>query len=127
MITNKKIVLASILSLLFTIFAILQLNDPDPEIWGTIYFAVAILCLVSPWGKYSGKVWRLVYYGAIVALSIGILLYVPDLINWVKLGTPTIVGKMKADEPHIEYVRELGGLMICLVALIYCRKTMKLN
>lgn len=27
-------------------FAILQLNDPDPYIWFTIYFIIALICLL---------------------------------------------------------------------------------
>jgi hypothetical protein len=37
----------------------------------------------------------------------------------MRMGMPTIVGSMKAEEPHIELVREFGGLLLAVAALVY--------
>ena len=36
-----------ILFILFVIFAILQLNDPDGLLWFSIYFIVSLICLYN--------------------------------------------------------------------------------
>ena len=39
------------------------------------------------------------------------------MVEWARLGFPTIVGEMHASSPHIEVVREFLGLFIAVIAL----------
>lgn len=104
-----------ILTLLFILFAVVQLNDPDPWLWVAIYGLVAGVSGFAIFKKYSKGV---VYLGiAICIIGIGILF--PELINWMKMGTPNIAETMKAERSYIEFVREFFGLAISLVALLF--------
>lgn len=104
-----------ILTILFTLFAGWQFNDPDPWIWVSIYGMVAMISGAAVFRKHNLVV---VYIGiAICVLGIGILF--PELINWVRMGTPDIAETMKTDRPYIEFVREFFGLIISLAALLF--------
>ena len=101
------------LTILFFLFAIVQFNDPDPWLWVAIYGLVAGVSAGAILGKYN-KV--LVYLGiAICVLGIGILF--PEVVSWIKMGTPDIAESMKTEKLYIEYVREFFGLVIALLAL----------
>jgi hypothetical protein len=50
----------------------------------------------------------LIIYGSIL---------IPEIINWIKKGMPSIVQSMEAGKAHIEYTREFFGIIICLVTL----------
>jgi len=104
-----------ILTVLFALFAIVQMNDPDPWLWVAIYGMVAGISGFAIVGKYSKGV---VYLGiAICVIGLGILF--PELINWVKMGTPNIAETMKTEKSYIEFVREFFGLGISLAALLF--------
>ena len=103
------------LSILFVLFAFLQLNDPDWYIWTPIYFWVAI-SILAIYTKYD-----LTAYYRMLALIflIGFLSYIPEMIDWVDKGMPSITSSMKAEKPYIESVREALGLLICSGAMGY--------
>ncbi len=104
-----------ILTVLFALFAIVQLNDPDPWLWVAIYGLVAGISGFAIVGKYSKGV---LYTGiAICVIGLGILF--PDLIDWVKMGMPNIAETMKTEKSYIEFVREFFGLGISLGALLF--------
>ena len=108
-------VLNIIITILFFLFAIIQFNDPDPWLWVAIYGLVGVISAGTIFNKYF-KI--SIYVGiAICILGIGILF--PELINWVRMGTPNIAETMKTDRPYIEFVREFFGLIISLIALVY--------
>jgi hypothetical protein len=46
-------VAAGLVGVLFVLFAALQLNDPDPEVWATFYGAAALVCFAAA----SGHSW----------------------------------------------------------------------
>jgi len=104
-----------ILTLLFILFAVVQMNDPDPWLWVAIYGLVAVVSGFAISKKYNKGV---IYVGiAICIIGIGILF--PEFINWVKMGTPNIAETMKTERSYIEFVREFFGLGISLVALLF--------
>jgi len=107
--------LAIFFALLFALSAALQLNDPDPLLWFLAYAAVAVL-----WGSAAfGRFYRPFTVILLLVLTVWMLTFVPDFVAWVRMGMPTIVGSMKAEEPHIELVREFGGLFLAVAALVY--------
>lgn len=103
------------LTLLFVLFAVFQMNDPDPWLWVAIYGLVAGVSGFAIYQKYSKGV---VYVGiAICIIGLGILF--PELINWIKMGTPNIAETMKTERSYIEFVREFFGLGISLAVLLF--------
>ena len=104
-----------ILAILFLIFGLVQFNDPDPWAWVSLYFFVAGVCAFAAFGRYN----KYVLLGGIGLCVVWTLALLPEFINWIQMGMPTIVGKMKAEEPHIEFTREFLGLFICIATLGY--------
>lgn len=104
-----------ILAGLFVIFALVQLNDADGWKWMFLYFFVAGILAFGAWERRDRNV-----IGAAIGLSgIWLLTLIPDFIQWVSMGMPTIVDSMKAEAPHIELTREFLGLVLCLGVLIW--------
>lgn len=104
-----------ILTILFLLFAYFQINDPDPWLWVAIYGMIAGISGFAIFQKYSKGV---IYLGmAICIIGLGVLF--PELINWVKMGTPNIAESMKTEKSYIEFVREFFGLVIILATLIF--------
>ncbi len=104
-----------ILAVLFALFAAVQYNDPDPFGWIAVYGAVAALCALGAMGR--APRW------ALLAVAIVVLIWMvtlaPDMLDWARMGFPTIVGSMKAEAPHVEVVREFLGLLVALLALFH--------
>jgi len=104
-------------SILFILFAALQLNDPDPWVWIPLYLLAAGLCGY----RFAGKV-----KPGLERISIGIyivyalfLLFVRDgVVDWFdEHDAENLVQSMKATKPWIENTREFGGLLIMVVVL----------
>ena len=74
------------LSLLFILFAVVQYNDPDPWIWIVLYGFVALVSAMAFFEKYNKTILVL---GMIICI-IGIGLLIPDFIDWLKKGAPSI-------------------------------------
>ncbi|MBL7963531.1 MAG: transmembrane 220 family protein [Flavobacteriales bacterium] len=103
------------LALLFAVFAYIQLNDPDPEWWFTYYAVISVLCALAATGRFV----RSALIGMIIITLIWAAILVPEFVAWARMGAPTIVGSMKAEAPHIEFVREFLGLLIGLFTLLF--------
>lgn len=104
-----------ILTALFVLFAVVQLNDPDPYLWVIIYGAVAVISGFAVVGKYNKTI--ILSIAGICVIWMATL--IPGVIDWIDKGMPTITGSMKAESPHIEFVREFLGLLIILLALVF--------
>ena len=108
-------ILNILLTILFVLFAIVQMNDPDPLLWVVIYGLVAVVSGLAILGKYYKGI---VYLGiAVCVIGLGILF--PELINWIRMGTPNLAETMKTERSYIEFVREFFGLGISLAALVF--------
>lgn len=107
-----------IIGVIFIIFALVQYNDPDPWIWIFIYGLVGIIYLASI--NFSIPKW--VIFVVMFSLIISVAYYLPKAMNWFNEGMPSIIGEMKATSPHIEWMREFLGLIICLLAIIWLYK-----
>ncbi|MEO6039877.1 MAG: transmembrane 220 family protein [Saprospiraceae bacterium] len=101
-------ILHSFLSIVFLLFAALQYNDPDPLQWMLLYGGVALHFALAAMGRlYRPAVWLWLA----VALAWAAFL-LPDFINWLRMGEPSIVATMKAETPWVELTREFLGLLI---------------
>jgi hypothetical protein len=104
-----------VLAVLFVLFAVVQYNDPDPYIWAPIYLFVAGICYYASKGKYFQKV--LLIGG--IPIFLYMISYIPDFVDWVNMGMPSIVETMKANRSYVELTREFGGLVICVAVLVF--------
>jgi hypothetical protein len=103
------------LTVIFILFALVQYNDPDPYIWAPIYLFCAWVTGSAAMGKYNTN---LILIGSLPIIAYT-LDYIPDFIDWIKMGMPSIVETMKANKPYVELTREFGGLVICVAALAF--------
>ena len=103
------------LAALFVLFAAVQYNDPDPYIWAPIYLFCAWVCGYAAMGKYNQKIILI----GLIPITLYMIFYIPDFIDWIKMGMPSIVETMKADKLYVELTREFGGLLICIAALVF--------
>ncbi len=100
-------VLNIMMALLFTLSAIVQLNDPDPVQWFLIYAAGALICAMSAAKASHG--WQAPALIGLTALVWGV---------WIMVHLQTgfawghIAEKMKAETPAIEESRETLGLFL---------------
>ena len=121
---NSKVI-HYILAGLFTLFAAVQYNDPDPWLWILIYGAVAIVAFFK-------VQFVQINFGPLILTLILILLFyaftfVPSVIDFFDSSNKSdLVGKMKAEDPWIEGTREFGGLLIAIIVLNYLKRS-KIN
>lgn len=94
---------------IFLLFAAWQYNDPDPLRWAAMYGYTAVCFGLTALGKQQN--W--LFIAGLVISGIWMATLLPDFIDWVKMGAPTITGTMKAESPHVELTREFLGLLIC--------------
>lgn len=102
---------------LFVLFAALQYNDPDPQVWIPIYLAAAWLCYEA--FRNSSKGWFYAVCTIVYLGYAGFLFFTADgVLSWVtQHNEENLVQTMKATKPWIEQTREFGGLLIVLVTL----------
>ncbi len=112
--------LMKIFSLFFTIvfilFAVVQLNDPDPVIWVAIYLFSAYTAFCSFRNYYNPMLLMIL----VVAYAIGTIAWFPEgsVSEWI--NTEEKAKSLEMKMPFIEEARESMGLAICfLVNLIY--------
>jgi len=108
-------VLNIVLTLIFLVFAGLQLNDPDPIHWTLGYLAIAVSCALAAFGKYP-KWW---FWGVAAIIGVWMLTASPAFFRWVRGGFPNITGQMEDSRPIIEETREFLGLLIALAVMLY--------
>lgn len=107
-----------IIGILFLVFAAVQMNDPDPWLWIIAYSIVGLIAIVS-----SFKVLpKPIYLILIIIFAVSSAYYVPLMMEWVRDGMPSIVGEMKATTPHIEWMREFLGLILCLGSMVWLNR-----
>ena len=99
---------------LFSLCAYWQLNDPDWNRWVAAYGVVAFVAVRC----YFGGLRFIVPLLPAVVLFGWWCTYVPEFIQWLSDGMPTITGSMKAEAPHIELTREFFGLLIIWATLV---------
>jgi Transmembrane family 220, helix len=108
-------ILNIVLCVIFLSFWGVQYNDPDPYLWMPIYAFVAWVCGLAAVKRYNKG---LIFIGLCI-LTVYTLTYIPAVIDWVKMGMPSLVETMKAEKKYIELAREFGGLVMCDLALLF--------
>lgn len=109
-------VISFLLFLLFTTFAWVQINDPDPVLWIIAYLVVAAVCLARTF-NYSWKYINLTIHIGFVVAS---LFFLGGVWEWLNTDDKSeIFGEMVYKKPYIEQTREFLGLTIAAIAMFY--------
>lgn len=120
--SKQKKITNIILCILFIIFAILQLNDPDGILWFAIYFIVAIICIYNNFKPIP----RLFLVVTIVVLLAYAIFHFSLFIDYLKTeNKEEIFGEMVYEKPYLEGTREFIGLLIAAFGVMYQLKIRK--
>ncbi|RRB02649.1 transmembrane 220 family protein [Larkinella rosea] len=92
---------------LFTLFAGLQYNDPDPQVWIPIYGFAAIASFMALGN--AGRPW---FYSAA-----GVVFWGSAIYWWPPQFEGFLLNEMGMKTINIELARESGGLAICGLAM----------
>lgn len=111
-----------ILSIIFLLFALVQLNDPDPFVWVAVYGLIAVLFAISNFKD----IHKTVIQVFILGLVLFALYHIGYFYDWLLSNDKSeLFGDMIYDKPYIEGTREFLGLLIAVGALIYLLKKSK--
>ena len=110
-------VLNFLLAIMFLAFAYLQLNDPDPILWISIYGVMVVFCGMAAFGIYPRKI----HIAVLVIFALYSLYYFPGVTEWLRQeDKTTIFDEMAKEKNHfIEESREFFGLLICVIVLLF--------
>lgn len=109
-------IINGILFILFTYFAIVQLNDPDPIHWLTIYAVVALISLVAIFRKIPKVIIYALSFAFIIYAGYHFLYFI-DFLQIEK--KEELFGEMLYEKPYLEGTREFLGLLIATSALLF--------
>ncbi|GAB1855392.1 hypothetical protein MHTCC0001_02260 [Flavobacteriaceae bacterium MHTCC 0001] len=119
-VTRKSVNL--ILFIIFIVFAFVQLNDPDPYIWFTLYALIGGICLFSNYKSIP----KLVLITMIVLLLAYAAYHFSLFVTYLKTDhKEEIFGEMVYEKPYLEGSREFLGLLLGALALFYQLKRAK--
>lgn len=99
--------LSIVFGIIFLLFAVVQYNDPDPEVWIPIYGASVIAC----WMAYAGigKPWFFMLLAAIYMVA--------AVYQWPPAFEGFLLNEVGMKTVNIELARESGGLAICAIVM----------
>ena len=119
--TSKKVINIFLL-IIFLLFAIVQLNDPDGIIWFLIYGIVGVICLYSNFKEIPKKI----LIGIIFLLLIYTAFHFSLFIDYLRTeNKEEIFGEMVYEKPYLEGSREFLGLLIAIFGVFYQLKRSK--
>lgn len=120
--SKKNTIINVVLFIVFITFALLQLNDPDPEIWFFIYSTIAFICLFVNFRYLNQKI--ITTYIVILIFYAGF--HFGYLMDWLQTNEKReIFGQMVYEKPYLEGSREFIGLFIGVLGLLFTSKTNK--
>ncbi|MDB4050964.1 transmembrane 220 family protein [Flavobacteriaceae bacterium] len=121
-ITKQNKIKNLILFILFVIFAVLQLNDPDGKLWFSIYFIVSLICLFNTFKPVPKSILIL----SIIALMSYSVFHFSLFIDYLNTeNKKEIFGEMVYDKPYLEGTREFIGLLLAALGIMYQIKIRK--
>ena len=124
MLSKQQKIKNLILFLLFAIFALLQLNDLDGELWFSIYLIVSLLCLYNTFKAIPKSILIL----SIIALMTYSAFHFSLFIDYLNTeNKEEIFGEMVYDKPYLEGTREFIGLLLAAFGIMYQIKIRKLK
>ncbi|MBU3821293.1 transmembrane 220 family protein [Flavobacteriaceae bacterium XHP0103] len=117
--SRSKKVINIVFFVLFALFAIVQLNDPDPVHWFLIYGAVSVTFLLANYINIPKQI----IWVFVLALLIYASIHIAYFFDWIKIDhKEEIFGEMVYEKPYLEGTREFLGLIIAALALLFLLK-----
>ena len=120
-------ILNLVATVLFGLFAYLQFNDFDAEVyveasrtdaalWVAFYGFVSLLCLLAAFGKRS----RIALVVAAICCLVALGICLPGVIKNIK-GEEFVITQeqMSPDRSEVELTREFGGALIAFGAVVF--------
>ena len=115
-----KLILPVFLSAFFLSMGALQLNDPDPLYWVTVYAMTALI----PHGRLLQPHYASLFWITVGMVFAGLLQSYSGFIDFVTAGDWGLLTAPMTDKlPAIEYAREFLGLLFSVVCLVGYRKS----
>ena len=113
-------ILSAFLSAFFLGMGALQLNDPDPLYWVTVYAMTALI----PHGRLLQPHYASLFWITVGMVFAGLLQSYSGFIDFVALGDWGLLTAPMTDKlPAIEYAREFLGLLFSVACLVAYRKS----
>ena len=98
----------------------LQLNDPDPLYWVTVYAMTALI----PWRRLLRRHYVSLFWITAGMVFAGLLQSFSGFIDFVAAGDWALLTAPMTDKiPAIEYAREFLGLLFSVACLVGYRKS----
>jgi len=115
-ISRTRKIINIFLFLLFTVFALVQLNDPDPIIWVSIYGITAVVCLISNYKEIPRLVIIIIAVLLLVYAGFHFLLF----LDYLQIENKSeLFGEMVYEKPYLEGTREFLGLALAAAGILY--------
>jgi hypothetical protein len=92
--------------------AALQLNDPDPARWFTIYTAGAVLTALAGFGVATNARRRALARCAVLVMVVCLTWAAALAASLLGAEFPDLGAPMTPDHPEVEWAREMLGLLI---------------
>ena len=100
------------------VMAAIQLNDPDPLLWVTLYTAIAVVPAAKVINRQLPIFWGVCLGIVIACLAISLT----GFIEFVQIADfAAIGGEMSEHKPYVESAREFLGTVIGLTCLLVYR------
>lgn len=113
---KSKVLINIILFVIFALFAVVQLNDPDPTHWVIIYALVAIVPLAAIFIKIPKLIIWILFTGLLIYAAF----YFGYFIDWLNIDSKEeIFGEMVYEKPYLEGTREFLGLILAALSLLF--------
>jgi hypothetical protein len=102
---------------LFFLFALVQLNDPDPLVWLLVYGSMTAVSFMAALRRYSTRIMTVMAAGFLIMT----IRHFDGFVNWLTSPDRYLLfdDLAKMQYPYIEEAREFLGLLICLGVLIF--------
>ena len=96
-------------ALLMGLFALIQMNDPDPLAWTIVYLACCAIWI----GEYFRVGWWWLNLALMLAMMAWAVVLSPALGDWFGRGSVAdLFEGLRADRPYVEPVLEMLGLLL---------------
>lgn len=104
-------------AVLFLLFSIVQINDPDPLLWIVVYGSMMVISILAIYHRYPTGIMIIMAAGFLI-MSV---LYFDGFSTWLGSDDRALLfdDLAKMQYPYIEEAREFLGLLICIAVLIF--------
>lgn len=104
-------------AVLFLVFAIVQINDPDPLLWIVVYGSMMVVSVMAAFYRYPTRIMTVMAAGFLILT----VLHFDGFADWLRSPDRRLLfdDLAKMQYPYIEEAREFLGLLICLFVLIF--------